>query len=95
METKKIFRSEEKISVVQLDQIPNDVVEKRFIMDMLDQLDLNLLKELVGFNKIDFRDKETWSKCINNRYLIEEIDDLRKEGVVKYTCEIYIKTPTK
>ena len=87
---KELFRSESKIDKHVLQNIPNHVVERRTIVDFLSGLPIEKLKELVGFECINFEDKNIWGDSREYRELYDLLCRLRAENVVLYKCKIRI-----
>lgn len=82
----KLLKSQAKIRIEDYSEVPKEVIEKRFIMDFLNQVPLGDLKNLVFFEEINPNNKDHWNE--SNADLLEELM-YKKE--VRLECGIKTK----
>ena len=87
-DNKQLFKSNYKFSKETLNNIPKEVIEKRFVINFFNDLPIESLKKLINFKEIDFENKNLWEDSREDKYLYELLSQLRIENTIQYTCEL-------
>lgn len=83
---KQLLKGQKLFRKTDLSVVDKEIIERIFINDFLGQIPLDKLKDLVGFESIDFEDKDLIIDD-SNRSLIRR---LRESDSVLLRCSIWI-----
>jgi len=88
-----IFKSECKIPMVTILNVPKEVIERQFIMNFFNDIPIESLKKLINFQEIDFNNKNLCGDSREDKHLYELLCQLQFEDSLLLRCRINLDKP--
>lgn len=84
---KEHYKMERKIGILEIENVPKEVIEKKFIIDFFKSLPIEDLKRLINYKEYDPRNEEQWQES----YDFDEIlNQLFNERAIKIEADIWL-----
>ena len=83
----KNYKAEARIQIYELENVPKEVIERKFIIDFFKSLPIEELKRLINYKEYDYRNKELWLQAGENYHYLSQLQD---ERVIKIEANIWL-----
>ena len=81
------YKSEVKIPIYEIENVPKEVIERKFIIDFFKSLPIEDLKRLINYKEYDFRDESQWKESYKTNQILNQ---LINQNVIKIEANIQL-----